>query len=168
MTAAGRVPGTYRKRPVLVEALAWDGTLLQALEVQAWLLGHGVEARVRPSEPMANAPASLFIPTLEGTMEASAGDWIIRGVKGEFYPCKGDVFAATYEAEEPGLVRMGEAPWHPSPMAPLSPTVIPLVELPRPGTISWQGDGSPPPTLALVPDGPGDVSLPPSAAEGEE
>lgn len=40
----------------------------------------------------------IFIQTLEGTMRASCGDWIIRGVKGEFYPCKADVFRDTYEA----------------------------------------------------------------------
>ncbi len=43
---------------------------------------------------------SLFIITLEGTMEAVPGDWIIKGVKGEFYPCKPDIFAATYEPAE--------------------------------------------------------------------
>ena len=41
---------------------------------------------------------ALEIVTLEGTMYASPGDWIIRGVAGEFYPCKPDIFAATYEA----------------------------------------------------------------------
>ena len=39
----------------------------------------------------------LTIPTLEGNMTASAGDWVIRGVEGEFYPCKPDIFEATYE-----------------------------------------------------------------------
>jgi hypothetical protein len=39
----------------------------------------------------------IYIPTLEGTMLATVGDWIIRGVKGEFYPCKPDIFALTYE-----------------------------------------------------------------------
>lgn len=39
----------------------------------------------------------MLIPTLEGTMEASPGDWIIKGIKGEFYPCKPDIFEQTYE-----------------------------------------------------------------------
>ena len=39
----------------------------------------------------------IFIRTLEGEMTATQGDWIIKGVKGEFYPCKPDIFAATYE-----------------------------------------------------------------------
>lgn len=43
-------------------------------------------------------PRSVIIRTLEGDMRAASGDWIIRGVKGEFYPCKPDIFAATYEA----------------------------------------------------------------------
>jgi hypothetical protein len=43
---------------------------------------------------------ALDIPTLEGTMRAEQGDWIIRGVHGEFYPCKPDIFAATYEPAE--------------------------------------------------------------------
>jgi hypothetical protein len=43
---------------------------------------------------------ALFIPTLEGEMRADVGDWLIKGVAGEFYPCKPDVFAATYEPEE--------------------------------------------------------------------
>jgi hypothetical protein len=41
----------------------------------------------------------IYIPTLEGVVVASPGDWIIRGVKGEFYPCKPDIFEATYEPE---------------------------------------------------------------------
>lgn len=42
-------------------------------------------------------PEHIFIPTLEGTMAADVGDWIIRGVAGEFYPCKSDIFEKTYE-----------------------------------------------------------------------
>ena len=44
------------------------------------------------------AAGGAVIPTLEGVMRASLGDWIIKGVKGEFYPCKPDIFAATYDA----------------------------------------------------------------------
>ena len=52
----------------------------------------------------------IYIPTLEGAMFARPGDWIIRGVKGEFYPCKPAVFAATYEpVAEYGLARLREA-----------------------------------------------------------
>lgn len=45
---------------------------------------------------------AFVIPTLEGELYASVNDWIIRGVKGEFYPCKPDIFAATYEPVEEG------------------------------------------------------------------
>jgi hypothetical protein len=56
--------------------------------------------------PHVAAPGDLcgrgqfLIQTLEGDMHANPGDWIIKGVKGEFYPCKPDIFAATYEAVE--------------------------------------------------------------------
>ncbi len=56
------------------------------------------------------------IETLEGTMRAEIGDWIIRGVKGELYPCKPDIFTATYEpvdsSERPGLKADGTAVFH--------------------------------------------------------
>lgn len=45
----------------------------------------------------------IYINTLEGTLRATVGDWIIRGVKGEFYPCKPDIFEATYERVDDGL-----------------------------------------------------------------
>jgi hypothetical protein len=41
----------------------------------------------------------IYLDTLEGTMRADVGDWVIKGVKGEFYPCKPDIFEATYEPE---------------------------------------------------------------------
>ena len=90
----------YRKKPVVIEAIRWTGDNLQEVIgftgkhprwsewFQSW---EEYEARV-------NADGGIFkIITLEGTMEASPGDWIIRGVKGEHYPCKSDIFEATYE-----------------------------------------------------------------------
>ena len=53
-------------------------------------------SEVKPSDPT-DVAEWVAIPTLEGTMRAEIGDWIIRGVKGEFYPCKPDIFEATYE-----------------------------------------------------------------------
>jgi len=50
-------------------------------------------------------PDGLSIPTLEGVLHASEGDWIIRGVQGEHYACKPDIFALTYEAVEPSEQR---------------------------------------------------------------
>jgi hypothetical protein len=88
----------FRKKPVVVEAVQWTGRNRD--EVIAFL---GDERRcVVPLDGPPNALAHVTIDTLEGRMFASAGDWIIRGVKGELYPCKPDIFAATYEAVEDG------------------------------------------------------------------
>lgn len=80
----------YRKRPVVIEAIQWDGTDGSARTIQDWANTPGA-VRV-----LYNV-ATLVIQTLEGDMTATPGDWIIRGVKGEFYPCKPDIFQATYE-----------------------------------------------------------------------
>jgi hypothetical protein len=84
----------FRKKPVVIEAMEWDLTdPLKTGGVVGWLLGHGCDFYHRDS-------STLAIRTLEGEMWASPGDWIIRGVKGEFYPCKPDIFAAIYEPAE--------------------------------------------------------------------
>lgn len=81
----------YRKKPVVIEAIQWNGR--NAREIST-LVAPG-----DPNRTMERAIDSLalLIHTLEGTMQADVGDWIIRGVKGEVYPCKPDIFAATYE-----------------------------------------------------------------------
>lgn len=77
----------YRKKPVVIEAVQWDGSpkvahqILSATECAMWI----------------EATDTLAIDTAEGTMRADVGDWIIRGVEGEFYPCRASVFEATYE-----------------------------------------------------------------------
>ena len=81
-------PTKYRKKPVVVEAMRWDGTLGSAADIQTWSEGQTVYALDLDY---------LAIATLEGTMRAVKGDWIIKGVQGEFYPCKPDIFAMTYE-----------------------------------------------------------------------
>jgi hypothetical protein len=80
----------YRKKPVVIEAVQF-----RAGEQPYELAGDVVTGRVRYTED-----GTLLIATLEGTMEAKVGDWIIRGVKNELYPCKPDIFAATYEPVE--------------------------------------------------------------------
>jgi hypothetical protein len=76
----------FRKKPVVIEAIRWNGdNLLNMLEE-----GFG-------SGSYEGENNSLLIPTLEGQMIANVGDWIINGVKGEFYPCKSDIFEATYD-----------------------------------------------------------------------
>lgn len=88
-TATGK---QYRKKPVEIEAMQWNpDDPLEAGRVVVWLLDH--------HDLIFNTTADkrLTIQTLEGAMTASPGDWIIKGVQGEFYPCKPDIFAATYE-----------------------------------------------------------------------
>ena len=80
--------GEYRKRPVVVEAVQWLGEG-NCEEVFAFLGYDHTEETGDHSE--------IHIPTLEGIMSAQVGDWIIKGVKGEFYHCKPDIFELTYE-----------------------------------------------------------------------
>jgi hypothetical protein len=83
----------FRKRPVIIEAKKF--TNHTAFEVAHWCGGR-VDQYIKPSDHT-DVYLTLSIPTLEGTMIASHGDWIIRGVEGEFYPCKPDIFEKTYE-----------------------------------------------------------------------
>ena len=85
----------YRKKPVEIEAMQFDGTVESANKILGWIgAGGGDAARFHRTKP----ELGLVISTLEGRMTANPTDWIIRGVKGEFYPCKSDVFAKSYEA----------------------------------------------------------------------
>jgi len=88
---------TFRKKPVKVQAIEY--TASNIYDVLHWI-NEGIYDREKPS-PSGNYACGLgeglVIPTLEGDMIARPGDWIIRGVKGEFYPCKSDIFEATYE-----------------------------------------------------------------------
>lgn len=78
-------PKKYRKKPVVIEAVQFTGE--NAQEIVGWI-----------EEPAAiNRAGDIRIHTLEGDHRARPGDWIIRGVKGEFYPCKPEIFEATYE-----------------------------------------------------------------------
>jgi len=83
----------YRKKPVIIEARQF--TRLTADDIAAWCGGF-VIADAKPSDPT-DVYWALDIPTLEGVMRANLGDFIIRGVRGEFYPCKPDIFVQTYE-----------------------------------------------------------------------
>jgi hypothetical protein len=92
-------PKQFRKKPVVIEAMLWNGSNEGADdEVAGWILDNDHDCAAR--RPDNDAPWSLYISTLEGEMQASPGDWIIKGVKGEFYPVKPDIFEATYEAVE--------------------------------------------------------------------
>lgn len=85
----------FRKKPVEVEARLFDG-LKAGCEIWDWANGP-IAIASHKGDNDERIPI-LEIETLEGVMVASIGDWVIKGVKGEFYPCKPDVFAATYEA----------------------------------------------------------------------
>jgi hypothetical protein len=83
----------FRKKPVVIEAIQWDGTELMAMDIIKWMGKGGYR---RPDYKLELNP-ELVIPTLEGEMVASSGDWIIKGIAGEFYPCKDEIFKRTYE-----------------------------------------------------------------------
>lgn len=81
-------PTKYRKKPVVIEALRLTPLNLEAVEEFV-----GGDLGSHPD-------GGLVIATLEGAMWASVGDYIIKGVKGEFYPCKPDIFAKSYEVAQ--------------------------------------------------------------------
>lgn len=94
--------GRFRKKPVVVQAirLSWDTKEAVAKFVQAGKLENGQPEFVTAGM---SDTLGLMIPTLEGVMEAWTGDWIVRGVKGEFYPVKDDIFRQTYEMSTTGV-----------------------------------------------------------------
>jgi hypothetical protein len=75
----------YRKKPIVIDAVRFDPS------------GSNRNTIARLSNVAAEPDGTLSIHTLEGVMTAYPGDWIIRGIKGEVYPCKADIFEATYE-----------------------------------------------------------------------
>lgn len=89
----------YRKKPVVIEAVHLDGTL-EAFNAAVSFLGGASGAHNAHLPETDPCRSWLYIDTPEGVMHASTGDWIIKGVKGEFYPCKPDIFATTYEEAE--------------------------------------------------------------------
>lgn len=82
---------TFTKKPVTVEAMRWDGE--NEHEIAEW--AGWEEVQIKTSNP-----PFLVVRTFEGTTLASVGDWIIKGTKGEFYPCKPDVMADVYETTQ--------------------------------------------------------------------
>jgi hypothetical protein len=88
----------FRKRPVVITAVHFEpgNEVRSGYQIADWCGGRFL-TDVKPSD-RTDVAYAIDIPTLEGTMTARPGDWIIRGVHGEFYPCKPDIFDATYEA----------------------------------------------------------------------
>jgi len=84
----------YRKKPVIIEAvqLRWD-----TWNEMCDHAGVGKLTEGKPEGRQEEGKIQLAIPTLEGLMIGNEGDWIIKGVNGEIYPCKPDIFEKTYE-----------------------------------------------------------------------
>jgi len=82
----------YRKKPVEVKAIQWDGSTQTLANIHAHLNQAGRRVKV-----LHNVGEKLLITTLEGEITASVGDYIIEGVAGELYPCKPAIFDETYE-----------------------------------------------------------------------
>lgn len=99
-----RGPGRYQKQPVVVEAIRW--TAESTAEVREFL---------GDAHLGGNGPGRIKIDTLEGPMPVTLGDWVIRGLFGEFWCCRADVFAASYEpTDEPLTPRPAppvDGPW---------------------------------------------------------
>ncbi len=76
----------FRKKPIVIEAVQWTGSQESIAALQAFA-GHWISF----------GSAYPVVTTLEGGVRINKDDWIIRGIKGEFYPCRADIFEATYE-----------------------------------------------------------------------
>lgn len=88
----------YRKKPVEVEAWQWHGDYLENyLDIPRWIIDAQEESRVSVCLPTFGNSLIMRVQTFERTYIAGPGDYIIKGVKGELYPCKPDIFEATYE-----------------------------------------------------------------------
>lgn len=83
------MPRRYRQRPVVIEAVKWDGRPSTIFPLAPF--------ENAAKEPEVLEDGSLSITTLQGVMVAEVGDWVIKGVEGEIYPCKDSVFLRTYE-----------------------------------------------------------------------
>ncbi len=97
-------PIRFRKKPVEIEAMHFSSRS-NGPRIARWIAENGgscefsyAAPQIEGSTVVSLGHCYLEIETLEGAMRARTGDWIIRGVKGEFYPCKHDIFTTTYEA----------------------------------------------------------------------
>lgn len=91
----------YRKKPVVIEAIQYNNTNFDKIEI---FVGKKLQCDLRSDAGYQAGVVppliDVIIPTLEGDMRATYGDYIIKGVNGEFYPCKPDIFEKTYEKVE--------------------------------------------------------------------
>lgn len=108
-------PSKFRKKPVTIEAMQFAGTPAETHAVYLWIekntagsfeptaVLEGKEPAPESGVAIDPSDGRLIIATLEGLHWANVGDWVIRGVAGEFYPCKPEIFAETYEPMEETL-----------------------------------------------------------------
>jgi hypothetical protein len=88
----------FRKKPVVIEAIQNEGDWLPIVKWLEAASPNGMVFQPGQHPPITrNEDGSLNVHTAEGVMLGGLGDWIIRGIQGELYPCKPDIFAATYE-----------------------------------------------------------------------
>jgi len=81
----------YRKKPIVIDAIQWDGTEDMAFEIATNDDFQGM------MDFKTGEFGGFYIDTLEGRMKVSPNDYVIKGIKGEYYPCKPDIFELTYE-----------------------------------------------------------------------
>lgn len=100
----------FRKKPRVVEAMQWDGTVENATEIIDWVLAHGGTASYHDgnSDPatgeLTDSIPHIAVKTLDSTARVFRWDWMMRGTVGEFYPCVPDVFLDAYEPVEDAQV----------------------------------------------------------------
>ena len=94
----------FRKKPIVVEAVQVPPLMNidERVELDDWLVANKGE------RPCGYVGSKIRISTLEGDMFAQVGDWIIKGVEGELYPCNSDIFVQTYEPVEPTPITSGD------------------------------------------------------------
>lgn len=98
----------YTKKPVTIDAMQWSGSDSDAQHVVLWILNNGGKAHYQstarkhaaPGRGLYTVPPHIVIETLEGSMKAFPGDYVIKGIKGEFYPHQGAFFLEAYEPAE--------------------------------------------------------------------
>ena len=90
-------PTRHRKRPVVIEAMQWDGNNSEELTAFAGPDFAVIDEDDRPNTDDPDATAQVYDKLHSTWVLVFTGDWIIRGVAGEFYPCRDDVFRQTYE-----------------------------------------------------------------------
>lgn len=93
----------YRKKPVVIEAVKWEGKKIICPPGPLWFNIAEDDGKIKLSGDI------IMIETLEGTMKANLGDYIIRGIHGELYPCKAEIFEATYEKASKDNLTFGQA-----------------------------------------------------------